>query len=239
MANITFDKERVSFHKAWIKKQGETFEISVNPEEAVKYIEGQSVEIAAILQAQKIFSDVDRGIFASENRLKELFQTTDILKIAKEILDNGEIHLTAEYRNKLREQKRKYIVNLIHKNVVDPRNHLPHPAERIEAAMEEAKIKIDEYKKAEEQVEEIIRKLQPILPMRIEKHQLRIYVNNKHAGKVSGFLKKVSNVMNANWGNDGSWVANIEIPAGYQMELIDKLNSMTHGDIDIQITREK
>ena len=65
-------------------------------------------------------------------------------------IKNGEIQLTTEYKNKLRDQKRKQIVNLISRNAVDPSNNLPHPPQRIENALNEAKVKIDEFHTAEE-----------------------------------------------------------------------------------------
>ena len=55
---------------------------------------------------------------------------------------------------------------MIHANGIDPKTNLPHPLQRIENALEEANVKIDEHKSEEKQVEEIVRKLQPILPIK-------------------------------------------------------------------------
>ena len=41
------------------------------------------------------------------------------------------------------------------------------------------------------------------------------------------------------WQNDGSLKAILEIPAGLQTELFDKLNSLTHGEIESKIIKIK
>ena len=36
------------------------------------------------------------------------------------------------------------------------------------------------------------------------------------------------------WQSDGSWIGVVELPAGMEEELYDKLNRITHGDIQIE-----
>lgn len=237
MANITYDKEKVSFHKAQLKKGGENFEISVYPDNAIKYLEGENIEITEIVQSESIFSDVDKGLFASETKLKSVLGTSEFKEVAKIILDTGELQLTAEYRAKLREQKRRRIITIIHANVVDPRTHLPHPVTRLEAAIEQARVKIDEFRRAEDQITEIVKKLQPIIPIKFERVVLKIVASSAHSGKVYSICQNQGTILKGDWTNDGSWVGELEIPAGIQHDVIDKLNSATHGDVDVTISK--
>ena len=39
------------------------------------------------------------------------------------------------------------------------------------------------------------------------------------------------------WQSDGAWVAVVSLPAGLQMELIDKLNKLTHGRVQTKILK--
>jgi len=39
------------------------------------------------------------------------------------------------------------------------------------------------------------------------------------------------------WGDDGSWRAVVEIPAGMQAEFFDMLNKKTHGNIETKILK--
>ena len=76
------------------------------------------------------------------------------------------MQLTAALREKLREQKKKRILEAVHKTTIDPKSNLPHPLQRIQLAMDEAKVRIDELQDEQTQVEEIIKKLTAILPIK-------------------------------------------------------------------------
>src|SRR3989344_9337892 len=124
--------------------------------------ECKKIPIKEFVITLDIFKDVKKGEKANEHDIKKLFGTDNKNEVIKKIIKDGEVQLTKEYRDKLREEKRLKIINLIHRNSINPTNNLPHPAQRIEAAMEEAKVKIDEFKKAEDQVKEIVDKIKVI-----------------------------------------------------------------------------
>ena len=46
----------------------------------------------------------------------------------------------------MQEDKRKQVISTIAREGINPQNGLPHPATRIENAMNEAKVKIDPFK---------------------------------------------------------------------------------------------
>ena len=186
-----------------------------------------------------IFTDVKKGEHASEHILEDVFGTLDKRKIAEEIIKKGVVQVTAEYKNKLREELRKQIVNLIASRGVDPRSGLPHPPQRVESAMEEAKVGINETKTAEEQVNNIVIKLRPILPIRFEVREIAIKIPAQYTGKAYGVLKGFGKILKEDWLNDGTLAVVIEIPAGAQDDLFDQLNGLTHGDIETEILNRR
>ncbi len=240
--NVTFDKEKVSFNLAKYKSHGENFEIVVDADKAVEFkellnageLEEANFELKDVLKSEKIFSDANRGQLAPENLFMDVFKTEDELEISKIILQEGEIQITSEHRAKIREAKRKQIINIIHRNAIDPRTKAPHPAVRIEAAMVEAKVKIDEFQKAEEQLKVILKKLNVILPMKFDSKQIMVKVFAESAAKMYGFFKKW-NATGENWNSDGSLSVTVEIPAGVQSEFFDELNGLTQGNNETQI----
>lgn len=233
----TMDHERVSFNLAKLKKNGIMFEIAINPDLAIDFKNGKSIDIKEVIRSEKIFTDVKKGVFSQEHELKDVFGTTDIIAIAKTIVEEGEIQLTEEYREKQREDKRKKIVFMIHRIGVDPRTNLPHPVQRIENAMEQAKAGIDMYKSAEEQVDEIIKKLRPILPISTEKKRVHIKFPPEYAGKAYAIMSSFGKPDKEQWRNDGSFECEIEIPAGIEPDLYEKLNSATKGNIQTKIVK--
>ncbi len=222
---------------ARLKSHGLHFEVLVDCDLALKLKGGATVDLSDVLASQKIFSDAKKGLVAAENQLKQVFSTTDISEIAKQIILKGEIQLTAEYKAKLHEEKRKRILTFIQKHGVDPKTHLPHPLKRVELAFEEAKIHIDEYKDEQQQISQIIAKLRPILPIKFERKELQITVPPLYAGKAYAVLQARVKVIEDHWGNDGSFTARVEIPAGLQSELVDTLNHLTHGDVTIDVVK--
>lgn len=231
MVGITFDKEKIQLNIARLNKNGLNFEVAIDPDLAIKYKKGEKIDLIDILKSDKVFTDVKKGDLISENEMINAFGTAEYLKVAEEILVNGDIQLTAEYRQKTRDEKKNKIINLIHKNGLDPKTNLPHPITRIENAFLEAKITIDDFKSAEDQVKEIVRKLQPIIPIKIENKKIKVIVPAEFAGKAYPIVKSLAELKRDEWKNDGSWECEIEIPGGLLEEFYDKLNKITHGEV--------
>lgn len=235
-----FDREdKLSINLAKIKKNGKNFEVVIDADQAVLFKEGKVADIKDVLKSEKIFRDAKKGEDASENLLREVFGTDDELKIAEIIITDGQIQLTAEFRKKIREKKFRQIVDIIHRNCVDPRTHLPHPVNRIENAMNEAKVKIDEFKNAQEQIPEVMNALRPILPLKSEINEIAIRISSEYALKAYSTVKSNSIILKEEWQKDGSWVVVIEIPAGLREELFSKLNKLTKGDLQTKILKTR
>jgi ribosome maturation protein SDO1 len=235
---MSYDKERVNFNLARLKKGGRVFEIVVDPDNAILFKRGTLKEIRDVIKSEKIFADAKKGIFASEPDMMTVFESKDVLKVAGMILKDGEIQLTTEYRDQLRADKKKKIIAIIHMNAMDPKTKLPHPLVRIENAIEEAKVKIDELKTAEEQVDDVVKKLRTILPIKIEQLLIEITVPPQYAHQAYGTIKKMGELKGDSWQSDGTLIANLQIPAGLQEEVLNKLNSLTHGSVEIKIIKE-
>lgn len=233
-AGPTFDQERVSFNLVRLKKHGEVFEIVVDPDLAIANKEGKKTDVKEVLKAEKIFSDAKKGLLASEEHMQTIFKTTNPLHVAAIILEQGDIQLTAEYRMKIRVEKQNKLMEKIRRQAVDPKTGLPHPAKRIELAFEEAKIRIDETRSVESQIKEVIAKLQPVLPLRVERALFCIHIGKEHAHHVYGTLKNFGTLTKEEWLPDGSFTGYVEIPAGMQNELIDAVHAKTHGSADIE-----
>jgi len=222
---------------ARIIKGNEKFEILVDPEKALELRKGKSIDVESILATFDVFKDAKLAERASEESLVRNFGKKDIYEIAKEIILNGEIQITVEQRRKLIEQRRKEIATLISRQVIDPRTKLPHPQQRILNAMEKAKINIDPFKSAHEQMPLVIEKIREILPISIEKLEIAAKIPIEYAGKISAEIRRFVNLKKEEWQAD-YYYALFEIPAGIQSEIFGKINSITHGNANLKIVRE-
>ncbi|MEK6816740.1 MAG: ribosome assembly factor SBDS, partial [Nanoarchaeota archaeon] len=176
---------------------------------------------------------------ADSESLLKVFGTEEFAEIADEIIRHGEVQLTAEYKNKLVEEKRKKIISIIHRNAVDPKTGLPHPLQRIEMLMKEAKVKVDEHKTAEAQVKDIVRKMTELVPIKFETRELAVKLPATSAAKAYHVLKEYGKMLKDEWQNDGSLVAVVELPAGMQPEFEDELNKLSQGEAEVKILNKK
>ena len=224
---------------AKLKTHGQNFEVLVDCNNAIAIRENKQVDMKDTLAAMKIFSDAKKGLEASETAMKQIFQTADPEEVAKQIIKKGDIQLTSEYRNNLRENKRKQIINIIHRNGVDPTTHAPHPVNRIENALEEAKFHVDEFTSVQEQVQEALKKLKPIIPIRFEVKELQVKIGPQYAAKAYATVKKYGTILKEEWQNNGYYVAVLEMPGGMESEFYEKINEICHGEVEAKVLKTK
>ena len=140
---------------------GEHFEIFVDSDLAYNFITGKNPNSMLPLQAEEVFVDANKGERAGQEKLKKAFGTTDIAKIAETIMKHGNVPITTEQRRRLLEEKRKQVIEIIATNSIDPKSGAPHPMQRIENAMETAKVQIEPFKSAKEQVDSAAKSMFP------------------------------------------------------------------------------
>ncbi len=220
-----------NFNLARLKKGAENFEVVVDAEKAVELKNKRTVDVREALVYPKIFSDAKKGMQASEQRMKQLFGTSSPEDVARIIITEGSIQLTAEYRQKQLELKKKRLIEMIHRNGVDPRTKAPHPITRIENAFEQAKIKIDEFKSPELQLNDVIKQLMPIIPIKFVVKEIAVTIPAVHAGKAYSAVKSFGKILRENWLSDGSWDVLVEIPGGMETEFYDRINKVTQGSV--------
>lgn len=221
---------------AKLTKENQKFEILVDCEKALALKKGEEVDIREILASDMIFKDARKGERAAN--LEQIFGTDNPYDIAKTIIKSGDVQLTAEYRKKIQEQKRKQVVNQIIKYAVDARTDKPIPAQRIELAMEQAGVHIDGSKGVDEQVKMVVDAIRPILPIKTDEITIELVFPPNWAGKAYGMVQNLGKIVRDNWLNDGSWMVDVQIPAGMQNEFFDKVNNFTHGEVKTRTKKE-
>ena len=219
---------------AHLDSHGERFELLVDPDLAYLYKTGRKPDLVNVLVVKDVFKDARKGDRHKNEVLQKIFKTTDVYEIAKQIFERGEIQLTTEQRRKMLEEKRKQIVALIAREAIDPRTKAPHPPQRIEKAMDEAKVHVDAFKDAEAQVEGVVSAIRPLLPLKFEKLRIAVRIPPEFAPRAYGTLKEF-NMQRDEWQKDGSLIAVVEISAGMQSGFYDRMNKLTGGRVETKV----
>jgi len=231
----------ISLEKAVIArliKNGEKFEILVDPEKAMEFRTGKEIPLEELIASEELFEDARKGTRVASEKINKTFGTNDLETIAKKIIKEGEVQITTEQRKQMLDEKTKAIATLISKRGVNPQTGLPHPVDRVLRAMEQAKVRIDLNKKVEEQIEAVLEGIQKIIPIKLEKIQIAIKIPPSFAGKAGSVVRSLGVLLKEEWAHDGSYISLIEIPAGIQPEVYDRLNNLTHGQVEVKIIKK-
>lgn len=221
---------------ARLEVAGHKFEILVDPDSTDRIREGK-ISVDDDLALDQVFKDAKKGEKAGDELIREVFKSDDIAEIATQIVKRGQIQLTTDQRRQMYEKKRKQIVDIISRESINPQTNAPHPPARISQAMEDAKVHVDPFKTADEQVEMVLKALRPLLPIRFEKSRLAVRLVGDSYGKVYGDLARGGYITKEEWGKDGSWMAILEVPSGLRTDIIDMISRKAGSGADIKILK--
>jgi len=224
---------------ARLETHGTQFEILVDPEVALAYKESKgekAIDPDEMLAAEGVFVGAARdGDRAADEDLTKAFGTTDMLACVGKILLKGDLQLTTDQRKHMLERKRRLIIAHIARNAINPQTKSPHPVTRIEIAMDEAKVHLDPFKSVDSQVNDVLKALRPLMPIRIEMVKVAVHIPATHAGKATLITRGFGDLKREEWQADGSWIGVIELPGGMQTEFYDELNKRTHGEAESRV----
>ena len=219
---------------ARLETHGETFEILLDPAVTDLLKSGKEIDLAEYMAVEDVFNNAGKGTRPPVEKLREAFGTSDVMELARRIIEKGEVQITAEQRKEMQAAKKRQVVTYIAANAINPQTKLPHPPLRIELALDEAKFRADPFKPVEKQVEEAMKLLKPVLPIRFEKTRVAIRLKGDAYGKCYDDMIHMGVVEKEEWQADGSWIGIMEIPAGLIDELRNKLNSRTKGAAEVK-----
>ena len=220
---------------ARLESHGETFEILLDPAVFDLIKKGKEFDIVEYMAVEDVFKNAGKGTRPAEDKIKEAFGTDEIGEIARKIVEKGEIQITAEQRKEMLDAKRQQVITYIAANAINPQTRTPHPPLRIQMALEEAKFHVDPFKSLDKEIDEAMKLLRPILPIRFEKSRIAIKLNGSDYGRCFDEIVHYGIVEREEWTADGSWIGLMEIPAGLITEITDKLRNKTKGTATVKL----
>lgn len=231
---VSVDEAVIARHKT----HGSQFEILVDPDLALSFRRGEEVDLEKILAVEDVFEDASTGHRPPEEDLENAYGTTDVLAIARQILQKGDLQLTAEQRRQLLEEKRRKVIQKIARHAINPQTNGPHPPKRIERAMEESGVSIEMQESVDENVQRVLTAIRPLIPIRFEEVEIAVKVPPEYAGSSYGEIMNFGELVKEEWMNDGSWIGVVKIPAGLQNDFYGLVNSLTKGEAETKLLKE-
>ncbi len=105
--------------------------------------------------------------------------------------------------------------------------------------MDEAKFHVDEGKDVNRQVEDALKVLRPILPIKFEIKEIAAKIPPDFAAKSYSVINSFGKKIREDWQTDGSLVVFVEIPGGLEEDFHGKLNALCHGEVESKILNVK
>ena len=226
---------------ARLESHGQRFEVLVDPDAALAIKRGEfDGELEDVIAAEDVFEDASSGDRPPENALEEVFETTDPLEIIPEVISRGEIQITAEQRREMQDRKHNQLVNEIARNAVNPQmDDAPHPPERIERALDEAGFRIDPMEPVENQIDDALDALRPVIPIRFDEVVIAAQIPADYAGSAQAQIRQFGDLEREEWQPNGSWVGVLRFPAGLQNDFYDLVNELTSGEAETRIIKDE
>lgn len=207
-------------------KGGKKYEILVDLDEALKVRKDlPDANLGAAVLTEAVFHNLKSGEHVSTDSLEIDFGTSDFSKVCEKIIKNGEVVLPTDYVNKIHDAKYKKVVDFLHKNGISPQG-TPYTPDRIMSVLKEANVVV-KNESMDKQIQEIIEKIQKIIPIKIEMKKIKILVPSQYTGKAYGVLNEYK--VDEEWQSNGDLEIIVNVPAGILMDFYDKLNGITHG----------
>ncbi|ELY62116.1 ribosome assembly factor SBDS [Natronolimnohabitans innermongolicus] len=226
---------------AQLESHGARFEVLVDPDAALAIKRGEfDGDLEEVIAAEDVFENASRGDRPAEDDLETVFETTDPLEIIPEVIKKGEIQITAEQRREMQEQKRKQLIDTIARNAVNPQmDNAPHPPDRIDNALEQAGFTVDPMEPVEQQVDDALDDLRPVIPIRFEEVTIAVQIPAEYAGSAQAQVRQFGDLEREEWQADGSWIGVLTFPAGMQNDFYDVVNEHSSGEAETEIIKDK
>lgn len=226
---------------ARLESHGARFEVLVDPDAALAIKRGEfDDDLEEVIAAEDVFEDAARGDRPAADDLETVFETTDPMQIIPEVIERGDIQITADQRREMQERKRKQLINRIARNAVNPQmDDAPHPPERIERALEEAGFTIDPMEPVENQIDDALDELRPIIPIRFDEVVIAVRLPAEHAGSGQARIRQFGDLQREEWQADGSWVGVLEFPAGLQNDFYELVNQVSSGEAETRVVKDE
>jgi ribosome maturation protein SDO1 len=142
----------------------------------------EEISVYDVLADSKVFSDQKKGKIASTEDLKKAFLDMDEEEILKEILIKGDCQIPSSFLNKLREEKKKQVINYICENAINPLNKSKYTLSMIESEIEKIRYNFDSQRDFTNQAEEVIVLLKKSMAITISRLVLELSVPPQYCG---------------------------------------------------------
>ncbi|XP_050436269.1 ribosome maturation protein SBDS [Adelges cooleyi] len=166
-----------------MKKGGKRFEIACYKNKVVSWRNGIEKDIDEVLQTHTVFTNVSKGQAAKKEDLQKIFETDDVTKVCKHILEKGELQISDKERSAQLDASFKDIATIVADKCVNPETKRPYSVTMVEKAMKDVHYSVKPNRNSKQQALEVIQLIKSVLPIDRAMMRLKVESSSKEAKK--------------------------------------------------------
>ena len=118
-----------------MNRHGKRFEVACYRNKILNYRQGIETDLSEVLQTDRVFTNVSKGLFAPSKDLKLAFDTNDQEKCCRIILDKGQVQVSDMERSATLENTAREVANMVATKCVNSQTDRPYTNTQIRDAM--------------------------------------------------------------------------------------------------------
>jgi rRNA metabolism SBDS family protein len=197
-----------------------------------------SVSVFDVLADDKVFKDQKRGELASENELSTHFNTDNQEQILKTILIEGECQIPTAYKNKLRDEKKRQIVNYIVENATNPQTRGKYAATMIQGEIDKLSFNYEINKDYLPQANDILKSLRKVMPISITKSTIQMRIPGMHCGNFYGQFRRLGKTTKEKFDDHGNLCLEMEVSDSVVDRVIDEIKKNSNNEAEYVVLNE-
>eukprot|EP00741_Cyanophora_paradoxa_P023860 tig00021680_g23047.t1 len=214
----------------WEDKKHHQFTIVCKPGMALKYKDGK-LGFGNLLVSDAVYKNYQKGETYTDEELKGAFGTSNLEEVAKQILEKGELKLSAAEQKEKIEKVKKEIISHLHKHFLDVRSNAPLPERRLEEAFEQLKIKVDPDTPFREQLTQVVKAINPTMAIAERKIEGTLVVPSKFVSQAKTIVAKHAAVGASEFSEAGLTMELSVLPGEFDL-LVGELHKVMKNDFE-------
>lgn len=161
-----------------MNRHGLRFEVACYRNKILNYRQGIETDLSEVLQIDRVFTNVSKGLLASSKDLLKAFDTSDQEQACRILLDKGQIQVSDMERSATLENTAREVANMVATKCVHPVSNRPYTTNQIRDAMKKSEFSVQPTRSVKQQFLDCVKAIQEkgILPIRRAKMELAIFM---------------------------------------------------------------
>eukprot|EP01025_Chloroclados_australasicus_P049524 TRINITY_DN5645_c0_g4_i2.p1 TRINITY_DN5645_c0_g4~~TRINITY_DN5645_c0_g4_i2.p1 ORF type:complete len:382 (-),score=35.42 TRINITY_DN5645_c0_g4_i2:469-1614(-) len=221
------------------KKYGKRFEIACYKNKVKDWRNEIEHDIDEVLQTVEVFSNVSKALLANDEDLKQVFGSTDRLKVCREILEKGEMQVSEKERKQEMDVVFKDVAKVLSNMCIDPNTNRPYTHTTLERALHDIHFKVDPKRPAKLQALEALKLLQEQFSITRASLGLIVYFNENDEKEVRQILSQFEAEVTRQYPQANQVVIQCSIQPGNYRPLSNQMQQIGNVKLEIDPTASR